>query len=170
MTHTTLRKTNKLEIYETDAIRKNDVVQHPVFLDYNNEKHLVFFRVENQPQAAEDNMNKILDKLVEDKGHYAVFDHTYPDGPVLMMMHMTEFRYKFAAKSLDELFTTNEAYGYTDFSGDILEDSHFWFRIFDKDLVPNVKKIAGYILSNQYDKADDVIAETPILYSLLEED
>lgn len=37
MTHTTLRKTNKLEIYETDAIRKNDVVQHPVFLDYNNE-------------------------------------------------------------------------------------------------------------------------------------
>lgn len=74
MTHTTLRKTNKLEIYETDAIRKNDVVQHPVFLDYNNEKHLVFFRVENQPQAAEDNMNKILDQLVEDKGHYAVLD------------------------------------------------------------------------------------------------
>lgn len=52
MTHTTLRKTNKLEIYETDEIRKNDVVQHPVFLDYKNEKHLVFFRVENQPQAA----------------------------------------------------------------------------------------------------------------------
>ena len=74
MTHTTLRKTNKLEIYETDAIRKNDVVQHPVFLDYNNEKHLVFFRVENQPQAAEDNMNKILDQLVEDKYGYSMRD------------------------------------------------------------------------------------------------
>ena len=47
---------------------------NPVFLDYNNEKHLVFFRVENQPQAAEDNMNKILDQLVEDKYGYSMRD------------------------------------------------------------------------------------------------
>ena len=149
-----------------DRWNERNCLMYPVIMIKNNIEHFIFNRREPQESYEDQKDKRIIEQLKENDGMYATFYSPYQN-PMEFLKNIIENRYTFY-KDFTE-FIENTQGKFVDFHGNLNEiSSAFMYRIFDKELEKDLKKIVILINNKEWDKAEIELQERREKYNNIE--
>lgn len=138
-----------------DQWNMNDCLMYPNFMIKDGKEFFIINRRVPQPKYKDDEIQELIKQLKENNGTYITF---YGDNknPINMLKSIVERQFSFVEPI--ELFRKSELNDFVDFHGNFNEvAAAFRYRIYDTEILKDIKKIVSLINNKEWEKANEKI-------------
>lgn len=144
------------EAYKSyDNWNMNYCLMYPNFMIKDGKEFFIINRRVPQPKYKNDEIKGFIEQLKGNDGKYVTFYGFYKN-PMDMLKNIVERQHSFVEST--ELFEKSDAKDFVDFSGNLNEVSAaFRYRIYDAEILKNIKRITSLINNKEFEKANSEI-------------
>lgn len=151
-----------------DQWNMNDCLMYPNFMIKDGKEFFIINRREPQPKYKDDEVKKLIEQLKENNGEYTMF-YGVNKNPIDMLKDIVVRQFSFVEPT--ELFRKSESNDFVDFHGNFNEiAAAFMYRIYDTEILEEIKTIVSFINNKEWEKANKEINELQSVDNKIQKD
>ena len=138
-----------------DYWNMNECLMYPNFMIKDGKEFFIMNRRVPQPKYKDNEIQEHIKQLKENNGAYITF-YGANKIPIDMLKDIVERQFSFVEPT--ELFRKSELNDFVDFHGNLNElAAAFRYRIYDTEMLKDIKKIVSLINNKEWEKANESI-------------